>query len=124
MAIYLTDDAFSVKAKHFNKVFTSILALFFLLRIANKSHFYAATALFFHLFWENDSIEEKGQNENEDIQLANSTNKNQEHDSLFKRLQTHIEHSTNSTPAQLETFVDDRSQVSQFQTVIKQEMSY
>ena len=41
MTIYLTDDAFSVKAKRFNKMFTSILALFFLLRIANKSHFYA-----------------------------------------------------------------------------------
>ena len=41
MTIYLTGDAFSVKAKRFNKMFTSILALFFLLRIANKSHFYA-----------------------------------------------------------------------------------
>ena len=41
MTIYLTDDAFSVKAKRFNKMFTSILALFFLLRIANKSHLYA-----------------------------------------------------------------------------------
>ena len=40
MTIYLTDDAFSVKAKCFDKMFTSILALFFLLRIANKSHFY------------------------------------------------------------------------------------
>ena len=41
MTIYLTDDAFSVKAKRFDKMFTSILALLFLLRIANKSHFYA-----------------------------------------------------------------------------------
>ena len=41
MTIYLTDDAFSVKAKRFNKMFTSILALFFLLRIANKSNIYA-----------------------------------------------------------------------------------
>ena len=29
--IYLTDDAFSAKAKCFNKMFTSILVLFFLL---------------------------------------------------------------------------------------------
>ena len=33
MTIYVTDDAFSVKAKRFNKMFTSILALFFLLKI-------------------------------------------------------------------------------------------
>ena len=33
MTIYLTDDAFRVKAKRFNKMFTSILALFFLLSI-------------------------------------------------------------------------------------------
>ena len=39
MTIYLTDDAFNVKAKRFNKMFTTILALFFLLRIANKSIF-------------------------------------------------------------------------------------
>ena len=39
--MYLTDDAFSVKAKLFIQMFTSILALFFLLRIANKSRFYA-----------------------------------------------------------------------------------
>ena len=32
MTIYLTDDAFSVKAKRFNKMFTSISALFFLLK--------------------------------------------------------------------------------------------
>ena len=32
MTIYLTDDAFSVKAKRFDKTFISILALFFLLR--------------------------------------------------------------------------------------------
>ena len=31
MAIYLADNAFSVKAKSFNKMFTSVLALFFLL---------------------------------------------------------------------------------------------
>ena len=80
-----------------------------------------ATTLFFCLFWENDN-EGKGQNENKDIKLASNTNKNQEHESLFQRLQTYIEHSTNYTPNQLETFVDDRSQVSQFQTVIKQKM--
>ena len=49
MTIYLTDDAFSVKAKRFNKIFTSILALFFLLRIANKSHFYAPKSNLFEL---------------------------------------------------------------------------
>ena len=38
MTIYLTDDAFSVKAKRFNKMFTSILAIFF---VANKFHSYA-----------------------------------------------------------------------------------
>ena len=32
MTIYLTDDAFSVKVKRFNEMFTSILTLFFLLR--------------------------------------------------------------------------------------------
>ena len=72
-----------------------------------------ATTLFCGLFWENDSNEGKGQYENEDIKLANNTNKNQEHESLFRRLQTHIEHSTNYTPTQLETFVDDKSQVNQ-----------
>ena len=36
MTIYVTDDAFSVKAKRFNKMFTSILALFFLLRYTIK----------------------------------------------------------------------------------------
>ena len=41
MTIYLIDDAFRVKVKRFNKVFSSISALFFLLRIENKSHFYA-----------------------------------------------------------------------------------
>ena len=39
VTIYLTDDAFSVKAKRFIQMFTSLLALFFLLRVANKSHF-------------------------------------------------------------------------------------
>ena len=78
-----------------------------------------ATTLFCRLIWENDSNEGKSQDKNEDIEL---TNKNQEHESLFQRLQTHIEHSTNSTPTQLETFVDDRSHVTQFQTVVKQEM--
>ena len=57
-----------------------------------------ATTLFCRLFWENESNEEKGQDENEDIELANNTNKNQEHENLFQKLQTHIEHSTNSTP--------------------------
>ena len=75
------------------------------------------TTLFCHSFWENDSNEGKGQNE-----LAKNTSKNQKHESLFQRLQTHIEHSTNYTPIQLKTFVDDRSEVSQLQTVIKQEM--
>ena len=70
----------------------------------------------------NDSNEGKGQNENEDIELANNANKNQEHESLFQRIQTHIAHSTNFTSIQLETFVDDRNQVSQLQTAIKQEM--
>ena len=80
------------------------------------------TTLFCRLFWENDSNKGKGQDENEDIELANNTNKNQEHENLFQRLHTNIEHSTNSTPTQLETFVDDRSHVTQFQTVVKQEM--
>ena len=31
----------NILLKRFNKMLTSILALFFLLRIANKSHFYA-----------------------------------------------------------------------------------
>ena len=43
-----------------------------------------ATTLFCRLFWENDSNEGKGQDENEDIELANNTNKNQEHRSLFQ----------------------------------------
>ena len=80
------------------------------------------TTLFCRLFWENDRNKRKDQDENEDIELASNTNKNQEHESLFQRLQTLIEHSTNSTPTQLETFIDDRSQVSLLQTVIKQEM--
>ena len=71
-----------------------------------------ATTLFCRLFWENDRNEGKGQDENKNIELANNTNKN-EHECLFQRVQTLIEHSTNSTPAQSETFVDDRSQVSQ-----------
>ena len=50
MTIYLTDDAFSVKVKRFNKTFTSILALFFLLRIANKSHFYARSVNVLSIF--------------------------------------------------------------------------
>ena len=49
VTIYSTDDAFSVKAKRFNKMFTSILAFFFLLRIANKSHFYAPNVVYFLL---------------------------------------------------------------------------
>ena len=81
-----------------------------------------ATTLFCRLFWENDSNERKGQDENEDTELANNTNKNQGHESLFQRLQTQIEHSTNSTPTQFVTSVDDKSQVTQFQTVVKQEM--
>ena len=81
-----------------------------------------ATTLFCGLYWKNSTNEGKGQDKSEDIELANNTNKNQEHESLLQRLQTYIEHSTNFTPTQLEAFVDDRSQVSQLQTVIKQEM--
>ena len=43
LCIYLTN----VKAKRFNKMLTSILGLFFLLRIANKSHFYAPDGCLF-----------------------------------------------------------------------------
>ena len=79
-----------------------------------------ATTLFCHLFWESDSNKAKSQDENEVIELEC---KNQKDESLFKRLQTHIEHSTNSTPTQqLKTIVHDRRQVSQLQTVIKQEI--
>ena len=42
------------------------------------------TTLFCRLFWKNDSNEGKGQKKNEDIELANNTNKNQEHESLFQ----------------------------------------
>ena len=51
-----------------------------------------ATTLFCCLFWENDRNEGKGQDENEDIELANNTNKNQEYENLFQRLYTNIEH--------------------------------
>ena len=79
-----------------------------------------ATTLFCRLFWGSDNNKAKIQDENEVIELASN---NQEDESLFKRLQTHIEHSTNSTPTQqLKTIVDDRPRVSQFQTIIKQEM--
>ena len=81
-----------------------------------------ATTLFCCLFWENDRNEGKGQDKNEDIELANNTNKNQEYENLFQRLYTNIEHSTNSTPTKLETFVHDRSHATQFQTVVKQEI--
>ena len=81
-----------------------------------------ATTLLCRLFCENDSDEGKGQNDNEGIELANNTYKNQEHQNLFQRLQTHIERCTNSIHTQLETFVDDKSQVIRFQTVVKQEM--
>ena len=43
MTIYLTDDAFSVKAKRFNKMFASILALFFLLTIRFACLIFTAT---------------------------------------------------------------------------------
>ena len=70
-----------------------------------------ATILFCRLFWRSDSNKAKSQDENEVIELASN---NQKDESLFKRLQTHIEHSTNSTPTQpLKTIVDDRRQVSQ-----------
>ena len=46
MTICLADDAFSVKVKRFNKMLTSILALFFLLGTANKSHFYDPCSYF------------------------------------------------------------------------------
>ena len=81
-----------------------------------------ATTLFGRIICENDSNGESDQDKNEDIELINNTNKNQEHERLFQRLYTNIEHSTNSTPTQLETFVDDRSHVTQFHTVVKQEM--
>ena len=92
------------------------------LECSNRSKVKTAPTLFCRRFWKNDSNKGKGQNENKDIKLAYNTDKNQEHESLFQRLQTHIEHSTNYIPTQLETFVDDRSQVSQLQTVIKQKM--
>ena len=50
MTIYLTDDAFSVKAKRFHKMFTSISTLFFLPRIPNKSHFHAPILLVLTIF--------------------------------------------------------------------------
>ena len=79
-----------------------------------------ATTLFWRLFWRSDSNKAKSQDENEVIELASN---NQKDESFCKRLQTHIEHSTNSTPTQpLKTIVDDRRQISQLQTVIKQEM--
>ena len=43
--ILLKRFVFCVKVKRFNKMFTSILALFFFLRIANKSHFYAPSCI-------------------------------------------------------------------------------
>ena len=79
-----------------------------------------ATTLFCRLLWGSDSNKAKSRDENKVIELACN---NQKDESLFKRLQTHIEHSTNSTPTQqLKTIVDDRRQVSQLQTVIKLEM--
>ena len=72
------------------------------------------------MFWGSDSNKAKSQDKNEVIELASN---NQKDESLFKRLQTHIEHSTNSTPTQqLKTIVDNPPRVSQRQTVIKQEM--
>ena len=72
------------------------------------------------MFWGSDSNKAKSQDKNEVIEL---TSNNQKDENLFKRLQTHIKHSTNSTlTQQLRTIVDDRRQVSQLQTVIKQEM--
>ena len=74
------------------------------------------TTLFCRLFWGSDSNKAKSREKNEVIELASN---NQKDESLFKRLQTYIEHSTNSTPTQqLKTIVDDRRQVSQLQTVI------
>ena len=79
-----------------------------------------ATPLFCRLFWKSDSNKAKSHDENEVIELASNDQKDE---SLFERFQTHIEHSANSTPTQpLKTIVDDRRQVSQLQTVIKQEM--
>ena len=49
LAITLKATAFSLKAKRFNKMFT-ILALFILLRIAQKSHFYAPSQFMFFCF--------------------------------------------------------------------------
>ena len=56
-----------------------------------------ATTLFCRLFWGSDSNKAKSQDENEVIELASN---NQKDESLFKRLQTHTKHSTNSTPTQ------------------------
>ena len=80
-----------------------------------------ATTLFcYHLFWGSDSNKSKSQDEKEVIELASNNQKDESH---FKKLQTHIEHFTNSTlTQQLKTIVDDRPQVSQLQIVIKQEM--
>ena len=70
-----------------------------------------ATTLFCRLFWRSDSNKAKSQDENEVIELASN---NQKDESLFRRLQTHIDRSTNSTPTQqLKTIVDDRRLVSQ-----------
>ena len=57
MAIYLIDDVYSVKAKRFNKMFTSILVLFFLLRILAFSSFnHFLDALFVTLLAGNEII--------------------------------------------------------------------
>ena len=109
---YLQNPNLSIHDKHYANDIS-------LLGSSTKDGFVKmATTLFCRLFWENDSNKGRGQDENEEIGLANNTNKNQEHKSLLQRLQTLIKHSTNSTPTQFETFVDDRSLVSQLQTVI------
>ena len=87
---------------------------------SEESFVKTAITLFCCLFWGSDSNKAKTQDENKVIKLASN---NQKDESLFKRLQTHIKHSTNATPTQqLKTIADDRCQVSQLQTVIKQEM--
>ena len=48
-----------------------------------------ATTLFCRLSWENDSNEGRGKNENEDMEVANNTNKNQEHESFPKTSDAH-----------------------------------
>ena len=83
-----------------------------------------ATTLFCRLFWEKDCNEGKGQDENEDTELANNTNKTRSMEVFFEDFRHTLNISqTPLTPSwRHETFVDDKSQVTQFQTLVKQEM--